>query len=286
MSWKQKIPWQIQITVKLLSAYIPLVDRLRLQKFRRGSMSQPDKAYGIFKRHFDRVDYLNNNPNTILELGPGASLFSVILARAFGAEYTYLVDAGNYATEEIEPYLDLIEFLRDREGVNLAKIQPVDTKEELLQYYQASYLTDGLNSLKSLPSESVDFVFSHAVLEHIRLTEFSDTMKELRRIIRPHGICSHCIDLKDHFVQALNNLRFSQEIWESDLVTNAGFYTNRLRYSQLLQLFDEAGFETEIVSTNRWEHLPTPKHKLSAQFQNFSDEELCISGFDVILKPI
>ena len=180
MSWKQKIPWQVQITVKLLSAYIPLVDRLRLQKFRRGSMSQPDKAYGIFKRHFDRVDYLNDNPDfTILELGPGASLFSAILARAFGAESTYLVDAGNYATEEIESYLNLINFLHHQKGVNLSEIQPIDTKEELLKYYRASYLTEGLNSLKSIPSESVDFVFSHAVLEHIRLTEFLDIMKEL-----------------------------------------------------------------------------------------------------------
>ncbi|VEP13241.1 conserved hypothetical protein [Hyella patelloides LEGE 07179] len=148
------------------------------------------------------------------------------------------------------------------------------------------YLTEGLQSLKTIQSESVDFVFSHAVLEHVRLTEFFDTMKEIRRIIRPNGVCSHCIDLKDHFVSSLNNLRFSQKIWESSIITNSSFYTNRLRYSQLLQLFKEACFETEVVTTTRWPHLPIPKQKMSSEFQSLPQEELCISGFDVILKPI
>ncbi|VEP13240.1 hypothetical protein H1P_190039 [Hyella patelloides LEGE 07179] len=137
MNWKQKIPWQAQMIVKLLSAHIPLIDGFRLQKFKRGSMSQPDKAYQIFQRHFERVNYLSDYSDfTILELGPGASLFSAILARAFGVKSTYLVDVENCATEELQPYLDLISFLHNQKNMNLAEIQSINTLNELLEFCQ------------------------------------------------------------------------------------------------------------------------------------------------------
>ena len=60
---------------------------------------------------------------------------------------------------------------------------------------------------------------------------------ELRRIQRSEGVGSHCVSISDILGGKLNDLRFSRRIWESSLMANSGFYTNRLRYRELLRLF-------------------------------------------------
>jgi len=46
-------------------------------------------------------------------------------------------------------------------------------------------------------------------------------------------MCSHRVDLRDHFGSALNNLRFSDKKWELDWIANSGFYTNRIRLQEM-----------------------------------------------------
>jgi len=41
-------------------------------------------------------------------------------------------------------------------------------------------------------------------------------------------------------------MRFSTQAWESPLMAQSGFYTNRLRFSEMLNIFKEAGFRTEV----------------------------------------
>ena len=50
--------------------------------------------------------------------------------------------------------------------------------EEILKSTNAVYLTNGLSSLKLINSLSLDFVWSHSVLEHIRKSDFLDIQKE------------------------------------------------------------------------------------------------------------
>ena len=128
-------------------------------------------------------------------------------------------------------------------------------------------------------------IFSQAVLEHIRREQFLDTMRECRRILKRDGVCSHRVDLKDHLGGGLNNLRFSPEIWESKLFVRSGFYTNRIRYREMLKLFSSAGFDVEIIEENRWNVLPIDRSQLAPLFQDISDDELLVSGFSAVLKP-
>jgi predicted SAM-dependent methyltransferase len=145
-------------------------------------------------------------------------------------------------------------------------------------------MTDGLQSLKQIDAVSVDIVFSQAVLEHIHHNEFLDTMQQCRRILMPNGICSHQVDLRDHLGGALNNLRFSNRVWESNLFVNSGFYTNRIRYNQMLELFIKAGFKPRTLRVSKWSILPTPRKKMDREFQSVPDEELLVSMFDILLK--
>jgi predicted SAM-dependent methyltransferase len=216
-----------------------------------------------------------------LELGPGDSLFSALIARAFGARKIFLVDSGDYATRDAELYRNMYFFL-------LRKGRKLNVKytsfEELLYSCQSAYLTSGLSSLRQLPDNSVDFIFSQAVLEHVRKSEFLPILKELRRILKPFGISSHTVDLKDHIGGALNNLRFSDLIWESSMFSKSGFYTNRIRFTRMLALFEKAGYRVRVIETNEWDHLPTPKEKFREEFRYLSDQTLCVSSFTVLLE--
>ncbi|MEM7757582.1 MAG: methyltransferase domain-containing protein [Cyanobacteria bacterium P01_A01_bin.40] len=220
-----------------------------------------------------------------MELGPGNSLFSALICRSFGGDQTYLIDVDDFAIEEIESYKKMADFLKQQ---NLPAINIDDSQsfDDVMNSCGGYYLTDGLNSLKSIEDRSIDFIWSHAVLEHIRRDEFLSIMKETRRVISEDGICSHTVDLKDHFDQSLNNLRFDENFWESEFVNNSGIYTNRIRYSEMLDIFKQAGFEIKSTEVNKWEKLPVPHSALDKQFRDLSDDELCVSGFSVVLIPV
>jgi hypothetical protein len=247
-------------------------------------MDNPLYAYGVFMQHFER----SGKPKkgfVGLELGPGDSLLSAMTAHSVGASAYYLIDTGPFVRETMEPYRNMARFLAG-EGLPTLDETNLMSLKSMLAACRATYSVQGLQSLKELPAQSVDFIWSHAVLEHLGLSEFRQILTELRRIIRQTGISSHRVDLKDHIGGALNHLRFSDWLWESRAMSQSGFYTNRIRLSEMLDLFKQADFSAEIVGIERWSHMPTPKTKLSAQFRNLPDEELRVSAFDVILRPM
>lgn len=288
MNIKNFIPWQAKITAKLVLSRIPLGYRVwqKLDLFKHGSMEDAKYAFEVFSRHYDRCAFpRKGNGFVSLELGPGDSLFSALIARAFGGSSTYLVDVDRFARDDIAPYHSLIDFM-SAQGLVLPFPDRVENLDQLLDACSARYETHGVQSLKEIPGASVDFVWSQAVLEHVRLNEFRDVFSELRRIMREDGVCSHRVDLKDHLSGSLNNLRFSEKMWESDLMANSGFYTNRIRYSEMIRMFKDSGFEPVFAKIDRWEHLPLSKDDLDEKFSCLSDEELRISGFDIVLRPI
>lgn len=242
-------------------------------------------AMRVFREHFERVEApIRNNGFVALELGPGDSLFSAVIAYAFGASKTYLIDVAFLAHDDPDPYQSLAKSLYE-EGLPIPNLAGLDSVEDIIAACSAEYRTSGLASFKTITDESVDFIWSNATLEHIRRGEFFDTLREMRRVIHPNGICSHRVDLKDHLGGALNNLRFSDQRWESDFMANSGFYTNRIRYSEMSDLFHKAGFGTNFLVIERWPKIPTPREKLWSRFRELSDEELCIASFDVLLDP-
>jgi SAM-dependent methyltransferase len=283
----QKVPWFIKIIIKLLLARFPVSNRLwrKIGIFKHGEMDNQNYAFDIFNKHYERVTFpRKDNKFVALELGPGDSLFSALVGTAHNASRTYMIDAGRFACNDTAIYHKMSLFLRDK-GLSCPDIEKFDSFETFLSKCNAHYGTNGISSLKEIPDESVDFIWSEAVLEHVRKKEFFQTLCELRRILKPDGISSHRIDLQDHLGYSLNNLRFSEEFWENDVVSSSGFYTNRIRFNEMIQLFEQAGFNIHYLDKDMWPTLPIPRNKLSSQFRQLSDEELRISGFDVILTP-
>jgi SAM-dependent methyltransferase len=269
--------WRLKLLAKLLLARLPLPYRLwkRLGMFVHGDMDEPARAYEVCRRHLEAAGGVKGK--VLLELGPGDSLFSALIARSLGAARTYQVDAGDFATRDVAAYRGMLGYL----GTPARE----ETLEAILSAAGSTYLTGGLGSLRTIPSGSVDFVWSHTVLQHVPLDQFEDLVRETRRVLKEDGACSHEIDLRDMLGGRLENLRFSDRVWESRLFRSSGFYANRLRRGELLALFRRCGFEAEEVSTARFGSLPTPRAAMAPRFRELGDEELLVSGLRVVLRP-
>jgi SAM-dependent methyltransferase len=286
---KQWMPWYAKLAAKLVLARLPFKYNTwrRLNVFVHGSMDKPDYAYRIFQEHFHRSEFARkSSPNgfVALEIGPGDSLLSAIVAKSYGASAVYLIDSGAYATDDLQPYRAFADYLRslNRPAPELGGISNLPG---LLAACDATYGTEGLKSIRHIPGGSVDFIWSQAVLEHIRRDEFLELVVEMRRVLRSDGVCSHRIDLKDHLGGALNNLRIPSRLWEADWMARSGFYTNRIRYKQMLELFREGGFDVQVLRTETWNRLPTRRERFASEYRQHDEGDLLVSGFDVVLRP-
>lgn len=283
MRVSQHIPWWAKIGVKIALAKAPVSYDLwrRIGISRYGKMIEASYSQSIFESHMASLTaHTSIKPNTLLELGPGDSVSTAVWARAREIDSTTLVDAGRFATTDVNAYQGALR-LAGLENHQAARASTID---DMLRQLGATYLCNGLAGLQSIPSKSIDAAFSNAVLEHVRRSEFSATMRELFRIQRPGGVSSHQIDLRDHFGGALNSLRISHQRWESPIFTQSGFYTNRLRCSEIRSICTDAGWEIVECTERRWPNLVTPRSTLHADFQHFADDDLLVSGVRLVLR--
>jgi SAM-dependent methyltransferase len=275
-------PWPLKIAAKLVLSRLPVSYRTwtKLGFFRHGEMASLPQPQRVFDVHMAqaREGGVEFDGSTVLEMGTGDSIASALLARKSGASRTYLLDVGDFATRDMDFYRQF--------SAQIDLAVPNDCSyDELLDHVGAVQLTSGLASWKSVPSDSLDFVWSHSTLEHVRKSEFDATMAEMFRCMKPGAVASHNIHLKDHLGGALNNLRFSEELWEADWwAARSGFYTNRLRPSDLLKSFRSAGFDLAQYNVAKWEKLPTPRHLMAPQFREMPEEDLLATGVQVLLR--
>jgi SAM-dependent methyltransferase len=280
-----RVPWWAKILVKLVLSRLPVAYALwrRLGIFRHGYMSDLDYAEDVLRQHLQRAGLANLTGRTVLELGPGDSLLSGLVAQAHGAARTILVDVGRFAEHNPAVYVQAAVSLRAR-GAVAPNLPPGAVLAEVLEAYATTYLTNGLESLRTLPSGIVDFAWSQAVLEHVRRREFDAVMRELYRVLSAGGVSTHRVDLKDHLGASLNNLRFPDRVWEREWVAAAGFYTNRMSREDIVYVAREAGFDVEVTATRTWAAVPLPRSVLAQQFRTRTDDQLRIHGFDLVLR--
>lgn len=281
MSWFLKVTLKIIIT----KLHIPYKFLRLLGLFRHGRMDNLLYPIKIFNLHILRA-YPEGAPDnlTYLELGPGDSIASSLIAAAHGAKKIYLVDVNSFATKKISYYQKLASHLNSN-NMHVPDISDVNDFEMLMERMNAEYITKGLEGLKTIPSNSVDFLWSHSVLEHIHHHEVRDLLNECHRIIKPNGICSHNVDFQDHLNKSLNNLRFPTWLWESKTFQRSGFYTNRIPAVKLHSFFESVGFTIIHENFGRWEKLPLERRLLHHDFECYSDDELRIRTSSVLLRP-
>lgn len=252
--------------------------------FGHGLMEQPGYALDVFQRHFQSSGLSSHTPFTCMELGPGDSLFSALVASAYGAAHTHLVDDGSFAISDALRYHEMADYIKSQ-GLPAPDLTAATDVLQVLRACNADYHVRGLESLRTIPEASVDFIWSHAVLEHVRRDQVPAMAREMRRVLRETGACSHQVDIRDHLGGLLNNLRIPSALWERDWMARSGFYTNRLRQSEFVKIFENAGFHTQIVTSVRWERCPIRRRSLAREFRGLTEEDLSVQGFLVVLRP-
>lgn len=98
------------------------------------------------------------------------------------------------------------------------------------------------------PQQSIDFVYSNLVFEHVTPAALIAILTHSRKILKPGGIAWHHVDYSDHYAHTFKNLslinflRYSESTWsaigQSDL-----HYQNRLRKSDYVHTIETTGFE-------------------------------------------
>lgn len=285
MDLKALIPWQIKYILKKKTSRNKLFHSIgkKLGVFKHGDGERPEYVYGVFSKHYNRVSKILSKEKFVgLEIGPGGYFSSSVISYLHGCQKTLMVDVDNIDPNAIKNYGKLVEFLEGK-GFNVSELKNLKDVDQILQTVNGEFLERGIHSLREIPSSSVDFIWSNACLEHIYLEDFSDLMCETRRILKKEGVCSHTVDLQDHLDLSLNNLRFSPEEWETDEIKKSEFYTNRIRFKEMLQIFEKAGFHVDLVQIRRWENLPINIQKINAHFLQNKEEDLNVSRFDVLL---
>ena len=119
--------------------------------FRHGAMDQVAYAREVFRRHYESGEFpLKGRGFRCLELGPGDSLLSALIARAHGASRTVLVDSAAYAHRDLESYRTAARSLDP--GKSVFSPESWKSIEAMLQNCRAEYHTCGLDSLSALAS--------------------------------------------------------------------------------------------------------------------------------------
>jgi SAM-dependent methyltransferase len=286
---KKCLPWWAKIGSKLVLRRLSKSQGFwrHFGLFQHGFMLEVDYVSGVFADHYAMArPYLPTGGFTLLEMGPGDSVATAMLARAYGAEKSYLMDVHAAASMNVADYNKMALELKER--VPMPERMGTDhaSVAAMLTATNSDYHTGGLADWAKVPSGSVDWVFSHAVLEHVRRAEFVDTLIEGARVLKPGGIATHCVDMGDHLGDSLHSLRFSEDIWESRLFQESGFYTNRLRSSELLEAFKKAGYEVVSTKLVQWPSMPLPRADLDEAFRGFSDEVLRTHSIYIAAKKV
>ncbi len=153
---------------------------------------------------------------------------------------------------------------------------PVPARMDQTLRLSNSYLED-----LELHDESIDFCISKMVFEHVQ--DVASTSRELFRILRPGGCMLHEIGLNDHTGGTSSGIHFeflqqSREQWTS---TWKG--TNLYRLNDFMELWEELGFEVEIVSKVVSSNLPTSIDK--SWFSYSLEDLLCQTAILKATKP-
>ncbi len=182
------------------------------------------------------VPYLPEKKECFVELGFGASpTASLLLLNLFHRGYA------------IEPFLmrsidcELVEFIS--KNITIPGYIDLEATQDCPQVLKNLDIRTSRIQECGIPNESVDFVFSKTVFEHI--DDVPDVSQTLYDILKPGGSMYHIVDFRDHVDTSsirFDFLRHSKESWAS--ITKS---TNLWRINDLVDLWREIGFEVEIV---------------------------------------
>ena len=247
--------------------------------------------------------YSEKLPETTLQIGPGDSLGCEALLCLSGIKKAWSLDPSTCPKFDFIKFIatlqKLYEVLNSFQTINNCSAAPLSIPEHSIE--AAGSYRIGKSVMQHFPNstfentglqnESVDFLFSNAVLEHVR--DPLQCIREAHRILTKKGLTAHQIDLRDHrdFSKPLQFLQYSDSQWQKIMKKYCSRdplgYMNRLRARDFLTIFESAGFRILEFTPNSSVSdtvLNDAISCLDSSLNNYSRDELKITSCFIVAE--
>ncbi len=294
-----------------IATFVPGLMHLRAKG--TGGTDSARYCYSVWLRYLVMAEQnrLNTNPKTVAELGPGDSIGIGLAALISGCDKYLAFDVVEHANikrnlsifnelvtlfenktpipgddewpkviPKLEDYRfpsDILDDDRLHKALHKSRIDRirnsiigVGTSGSMIEY-KAPWHDDDI-----LSPESVDIIYSQAVLEHV--DDLTHTYNTMHSWLNPTGYIAHTIDFKSHgFANKWNgHWTYSDFLWKL-LRGKRPYLLNREPYSTHEQLINNAGFRLRsCTKTSSESHLTTKQ--LAPRFRSMSQDDLVTSA--------
>lgn len=274
------------------------------RRARPGQEDDPEKNEAsypltVFHRHVTALEPLRGHllGADVLEIGPGSNVGVGLLALLAGASSVTCLDIAPHPqehTQESGPddlYPALVKtaatypdtYLVAPALLKRAREEPERLARELLERIRWCSPMDIARN--TLPAASLDVIWSHTCFEHF--ADPAGAVAQIARLLRPGGVTSHQIDLRDHrdFNRPLDFLAHSDTIWRLATSRLPNAVRHRWRASQYRAAFEARGLEVLYLEVSH-KTLVTEEMRrhFSRCFQTLDLEDLGILNLFLLAR--
>jgi len=294
-----------------IATFIPGVQRFRQKG--TGGTDTSRYCYAIWLRHLvmAKNNGLNASPKVVAELGPGDSLGIGLAALISGSEQYFAFDVVEHANTQrnLKIFDELVELFRNRTPIpgddefpvvkpslsnydfpieildekRLTKalepsriksireaLEDFDSNNSLIQYKVPWYNED------ILEKESVDMIFSQAVLEHV--DDLKSTYRSMYLWLKPNGYISHQIDFRSHGTSDEWNGHwvYSDFLWKL-IKGKRAYLLNREPYSTHIKILEEESFKLVFDAKNKFKSNLT-RDDFAKRFKSMTEDDMTTLG--------
>ena len=300
--------WIAKALIQHIFSYIPFGEKLNYvgQRYFIRNLPHSEKQFssrvGQALKHFKNFqEYgLSTESPTFYEFGSGWDFIIPLTYWLMGIDCQILTDIRPLIRVELINHTLNSLFVHQHE-------MPFLSRKMSTQFRLKSGSTDELRGLfgiiymapcdakhvSTIKTNSVDFISSTGVLEHVPSQDIVPILQECERILKPSGIMSHSIDYQDHYaitdqtIYVYNFLKYSDVTWR--LVNPPLHYQNRLRHKDYIAMIKDS---TSLKIMDEIIERPTPERvnslqqlTLAPKFRDgYSYDELSITSATLVLK--
>ncbi len=302
---RRRAPWWMKAGIQLVLAHIPFGERINHQL----------QIWNGFHRHLppqarNNIDHLcsisracsrfgtNLEGARVLEVGTGWTPTLPVGMYLLGAEVHTFDHVAHVRGEMLDALFKVYEseipricaecgkdiaLLESR----LARLRQAEIRRSIREWllpFNIHYYAPGDATQSGLKADSLDLYFSVAVLEHVPEDVVGKILREAYRTLKAGALTYHHIGLFDHYtsvdpaITQVNFLKFRDSTWHV-IGQNRVQFHNRLRKSEFLKMFREAGFEilecAFEVDKRSLEALPALR--LNQRYRSFDPKDLAAS---------
>ena len=296
--------WVLKAIVQKVISILPFSHQLNFwfQKNITKGVHLTDEHFNDKLVHcFDHLEIVQNAEKKIcFELGTG--WYPVIPVGLFlsGCEKTISIDVSALCNKErilttITKFKEwhqkgklqfYIPNLKAERWDEFIKISDQDSFDEILNKLQIELIVGDARKI-NLEDNSIDFICSNNVFEHIYPEILSPILSEFGRVLKADGVMSHFIDMSDHFahsdnsISIYNYLKFSDSYWR--WIDNSVQPQNRMRIDQYSSIFKELNFNFNYFNTREGYVDILKNISVNQKYSNIKLENIAISHTHVTL---